>query len=124
MQKFAEVCMRRPIVAAMLILALVVVGAAAYLQLGVDRFPAVDIPQVRVRATLPGAAPEEMETEVAQRLEEAVNTVEGLDELRSISGAGATFIAGNFELERDVDVAAQDVRDRVTAALAVLPPAP
>ena len=99
----------------MLILALVVVGAAAYLRLGVDRFPAVDIPQVRVRATLPGAAPEEMETEVAQRLEEAVNTVEGLDELRSISGAGATVVAANFELERDIDVAAQDVRDRVSA---------
>ena len=88
MQKLAEVCIRRPIFAAMLILALVVIGAAAYARLGVDRFPAVDIPQVRVRATLPGAAPEEMETEVAQRLEEAVNTVEGLDELRSISGAG------------------------------------
>ncbi len=122
MQKLAEVCIRRPIFAAMLILALVVVGAAAYLQLGVDRFPAVDIPQVRVRATLPGAAPEEMETEVAQRLEEAVNTVEGLDELRSISGAGAAVVAANFALERDVDVAAQDVRDRVSAALVDLPP--
>src|SRR5262245_26985795 len=122
MQKLAEVCIRRPIFASMLILALVVVGAAAFMRLGVDRFPAVDIPQVRVRATLPGAAPEEMETEVAQRLEEAVNTVEGLDELRSISGAGATFIAGNFELDRDVDVAAQDVRDRVSGALVDLPP--
>src|SRR4029453_5458901 len=122
MQKLAEVCIRRPIFASMLILALVVVGAAAYARLGVDRFPAVDIPQIRVRATLPGAAPEEMETEVAQRLEEGVNTVEGLDELRSISGAGATFIAGNFELDRDVDVAAQDVRDRVSAALVDLPP--
>ena len=122
MQKLAEICIRRPIFASMLILALVVVGAAAYLQLGVDRFPAVDIPQVRVRATLPGAAPEEMETEVAQRLEEAVNTVEGLDELRSISGSGAAIVAANFELERNVDVAAQDVRDRVSAALIDLPP--
>ena len=106
----------------MLILALVVIGAAAYTRLGVDRFPAVDIPQVRVRAVLPGAAPEEMETEVAQPLEEAVNTVEGLDELRSISGSGASFLAANFQLERDVDVAAQDVRDRVSAALVNLPP--
>src|SRR4029434_8187211 len=69
-----------------------------------------------------GAAAEEVETEVARRLEEAVNTVEGLDELRSISGAGATFIAGNFELDRDVDGAAQCVRERVSAALVDLPP--
>ncbi|MCW5893020.1 MAG: efflux RND transporter permease subunit [bacterium] len=122
MQKLAEVCIRRPIFASMLILALVVVGGTAYLQLGVDRFPTVDIPQVRVRSLLPGAAPEEMETEVAQRLEEAVNTVEGLDELRSVSGAGATFIAASFALERNGDLAAQDVRDRVQTALQDLPP--
>src|SRR4030095_7460758 len=113
MQKLADVCIRRPVFAAMLILSLVVIGAAAYAQLGVDRFPVVDIPQVRVRTTLPGSAPEETETEIAQRLEEAVNTVEGLDELRSISGAGASVIAASFVLSRDVDVAAQDVRDRV-----------
>ena len=89
MQKLAEICIRRPVFATMIILALVVTGAAAYLGLGVDRFPSVDIPQVRVRATLPGSAPEDMETEVAQRLEEAVNTVEGLDEMRSVSGPGA-----------------------------------
>jgi HAE1 family hydrophobic/amphiphilic exporter-1 len=121
-QKLAEVCIRRPIFASMLILALVVVGGTAYFQLGVDRFPTVDIPQIRVRSVLPGAAPEEMETEVAQRLEEAVNTVEGLDELRSVSGAGATFIAASFELERNGDLAAQDVRDRVQTALQDLPP--
>ena len=100
MQKLAEICIRRPVFATMIIMALVVTGAAAYLGLGVDRFPAVDIPQVRVRATLPGSAPEEMETEVAQRLEEAVNTVEGLDELRSISGQGSSVVIVTFELER------------------------
>ena len=121
MQKLAEVCIRRPVFAAMLILALVVAGAAAYVQLGVDRFPVVDIPQVRVRTTLPGAAPEEMETEVAQPLEAAVNTVEGLDELRSITGNGVANVVANFELSRDVDVATQDVRDRVSAALTELP---
>ena len=81
MQKLAEICIRRPVFATMIIMALVVTGAAAYLGLGVDRFPSVDIPQVRVRATLAGSAPEDMETEVAQRLEEAVNTIEGLDEI-------------------------------------------
>ena len=72
----------------MLILALVVVGAAAYFKLGVDRLPSVDLPTVTVRTTLPGASPEEMETEVSEIIEEAVNTVEGIDELRSISGTG------------------------------------
>jgi HAE1 family hydrophobic/amphiphilic exporter-1 len=83
MQKLAEICIRRPVFAAMLVLALVVVGAVAYRHWASTAFPAVDIPQVRVRAILPGAAAEETETEIAQRLEEAVNTVEGLDELRS-----------------------------------------
>ena len=121
MQKLAEVCIRRPVFAAMLILALVVIGATAYFQLGIDRYPAVDIPQVRVRVTLPGAAPQDMETEVAQRLEEAVNTVEGLDELRSITGNSTANVVANFELARDTDVAAQDVRDRVSAVLNQLP---
>jgi HAE1 family hydrophobic/amphiphilic exporter-1 len=121
MQRLAELCIRRPVFATMLIMALVVTGIAAYLQLGVDRFPVVDIPQVRVRATLPGSAPEEMETEVAQRLEEVVNTVEGLDELRSITGSGVATVVANFDLDRDVDVAAQDVRDRVATALVDLP---
>src|SRR6185503_1398054 len=105
----------------MIIMALVVTGAAAYLGLGVDRFPVVEIPQVRVRATLAGSASEEMETEVTQRLEEAVNTIEGLDELRSVSGPGAAVVLGNFKLERDGDVAAQDVRDRVSSVLGELP---
>jgi HAE1 family hydrophobic/amphiphilic exporter-1 len=121
-QKLAEICIRRPVFATMIILALVVTGAAAYLGLGVDRFPSVDIPQVRVRATLAGSAPEDMETEVAQRLEEAVNTVEGLDEMRSVSGPGASFVIGNFKLERDGDAAATDVRDRVSTVLSELPP--
>ena len=64
MQKLAEICIRRPVFATMLILALVVVGVVSYLKLGVDRFPAVDLPIVRVSTTLPGASPEEVETQV------------------------------------------------------------
>ena len=85
MQKLAEICIRRPVFAAMIILALVVVGAASYSRLGVDRFPSVDLPTVTVRTNLPGASTEEMETEVSQKIEEAVNTVEGIEELRSVS---------------------------------------
>src|SRR5712671_5612122 len=79
MQKLAEICIRRPVFAAMIVLSLVVVGAASYFKLGVDRFPAVDLPTVIVRTSLPGASPEEMETLVSQRIEEVVNTVEGFD---------------------------------------------
>ena len=121
MQKLAEICIRRPVFATMLILALVVVGSAAYFKLGVDRLPSVDLPTVSVRTTLPGAAPEEVETEVTEIIEEAVNTVEGIDELRSISGPGSSIVIATFNLSRDVDVAAQDVRDRVSGVLRRLP---
>jgi HAE1 family hydrophobic/amphiphilic exporter-1 len=121
MQKLAEICIRRPVFAAMLILALVVVGAAAYFKLGVDRFPAVDLPSVSVRTTYPGASPEETETEVSEIIEEAVNTVEGIDELRSISGPGNSIVIATFNLNRDIDTAAQDVRDRVSTVLKKLP---
>src|SRR6188768_2425276 len=102
MQKLAEICIRRPVFAAMLILALVVVGAAAYFRLGVDRFPSVDLPTVSVRTTLPGASPEEVETEVSERIEQVVNTVEGIDELRSISGTGSSIVFVTFNLNRDI----------------------
>jgi multidrug efflux pump subunit AcrB len=122
MQKLAEVCIKRPIFAAMIILALVVVGAASYFRLCVDRFPSVDLPTVRILTVLPGASPEEIETQVSQRIEEAVNTVEGINELRSISGQGRSLVIVTFNLERDIDTAAQDVRDRVATTLRDLPP--
>ncbi|MES1245794.1 MAG: efflux RND transporter permease subunit [Acidobacteriota bacterium] len=121
MQKLAEICIRRPVFAAMIILALVVVGAASYTGLGVDRFPAVDLPTVGVRTVLPGASTEEVETEVSQRIEESVNTIEGIEEMRSVSSAGSSFVLLTFDLDRDIDVAAQDVRDRVSAVVRQLP---
>jgi HAE1 family hydrophobic/amphiphilic exporter-1 len=121
MQKLAEICIRRPVFASMLILALVVVGAASYFNLPVDRFPSVDLPTVRVSARLPGASPSEMETQVAQPIEEAINTIEGIRELRSINGSGSCFIIVTFELYRNIDAAAQDVRDRVSSVLNDLP---
>jgi HAE1 family hydrophobic/amphiphilic exporter-1 len=120
-QKLAEVCIRRPVFAAMIILALVVVGASSYSRLGVDRFPSVDLPTVTIRTQLPGASTEEVETEISKRIEEAVNTVEGIDELRSISGPGSSIVIVTFSLTRDIDTAAQDVRDRVAAVLRDLP---
>ncbi len=121
MQKLAEICIRRPVFATNIILALVVVGAASYFRLGVDRFPSVDLPTVSVRTVLPGASPEEVETQVSQRIEEAVNTIEGIYELRSISGPGVSVVIVTFNLDRDIDAAAQDVRDRVATVLRDLP---
>ncbi len=121
MQKLAEICIRRPVFATMIVLSLVVVGVAGYMNLGVDRFPSVDIPVVRISARLPGASPAEMESQVAQPIEEVVNTIEGIDELRSVCGSGTAFIIVTFNLNRDIDVAAQDVRDRVATVLRILP---
>ena len=121
MQKLAEISIRRPVFAVMLVLALVVVGAASFFSLGVDRFPAVDLPTVSVRTSLPGASPEEVEVVLSQPIEEVVNTVEGITELRSVSGAGTSIVIATFELDRDIDVAAQDVRDRVATVVRRLP---
>ncbi len=121
MFKFVDVCIKRPVFAAMIILALVVVGASSYFRLGVDRFPEVDLPTVAVRTTLPGGSPEEVESLISDVIEEAVNTVEGIRELRSISGQGSSVIIATFDLSRDIDVAAQDVRDRVATVVRRLP---
>ena len=121
MQKLAEICIRRPVFAMMIVLTLVVVGAAGYMNLGVDRFPSVDVPVVRISARLAGASPAEMESQVAQPIEEVVNTIEGIDELRSVNGSGNTFVVVTFNLNRDIDVAAQDVRDRLGTVVRRLP---
>jgi HAE1 family hydrophobic/amphiphilic exporter-1 len=121
MQKLAEVCIRRPVFATMIVMALVVVGAASYFRLGVDRFPAVDLPTVSVRVELPGASTEEVETQVAQKIEEQVNTIQGIQELRSIATPGNAIIIVTFALSRNIDVAAQDVRDKYALAARNLP---
>src|SRR4051812_30026914 len=122
MQKLAEICIRRPVFATMIVMSLVVVGSASYFKLGVDRFPSVDLPTISVRTNLPGASSEEVETTVSQRVEEVVNTVEGIDQLRSVSAQGSSFVIATFNLNRDIDTAAQDVRDRVSTVVRDLPP--
>jgi HAE1 family hydrophobic/amphiphilic exporter-1 len=74
------------------------------MKLGVDRLPSVDLPTINIRTTLPGASPEETESQVSQVIEEAVNTVEGIEELRSISGQGQSIMIATFSLDRDIDV--------------------
>lgn len=121
MQWLAEICIRRPVFAVMLILALVVAGVASYMELGVDRFPKMDLAMVSVNTTYRRAAPEEVETEVTQILEDSVATVAGIEELRSVSWEGQSLVLVTFNVNRDVDAALQDVRDAVSAVLNRLP---
>ncbi|HEU0123285.1 MAG TPA: efflux RND transporter permease subunit [Bryobacteraceae bacterium] len=121
MQKLAEVCVARPVFAVMLILALVVIGAVSYSKLGVDRFPDVDMPIVSVRTVLPGASPEEMESAVTRFVEDSVATVEGIDNIRSTSTESLSVVTITFNLNRNIDVAAQDVRDAIASIIAQLP---
>ena len=121
MQKLAEICIQRPVFATVLILLLVVVGAAGFKNLGVDRFPKVDFPTVTVTTTQTGASPESIETEVSEPLEEAINSISGIEDLRSYSNEGVSTVAVTFVLSKDVDVAAQEVRDKVNRALGQLP---
>src|SRR5262245_6943446 len=106
----------------MLIMAFVVAGAAAFPRLGVDRFPNMDLATINVRTNYPGAAAEEVESEVSQPLEDAVATVAGIEELRSISSDGQSMLLVTFNLSRGLDDAAQDVRDAVASILNRLPP--
>jgi HAE1 family hydrophobic/amphiphilic exporter-1 len=121
MQWLAAISVKRPVFASVLILSLTVVGAFAFSLLGVDRFPKVDFPTVVVTTVQPGAAPEQIETEVSDKIEEAVNTISGIDELRSISSEGVSQVLISFLLDKDPDVAAQEVRDKVNGALPRLP---
>ena len=122
MQWLAAISVKRPVFATVLVLVLTVVGFFAYQQLGVDRFPKVDFPVVSVITVLPGAAPEEVETEISDKIESAVNTVSGIDELRSSSVEGVSQVLVTFVLDKDIEVAAQEVRDKVSAILRDLPP--
>jgi len=121
MQKLAEICVRRPVFATMLILALVVLGLNSYRKLGVDLLPKIEFPTVTITTTLRGASPEEVESQVTRRIEEAVNTISGIDELRSLSAEGVSIVFVTFVLEKDADVAAQEVRDRVSSVVRQLP---
>jgi HAE1 family hydrophobic/amphiphilic exporter-1 len=117
----SEICIRRPIFTWVLVGVPVVLGLVAYFGLGVDLFPKVDFPVVSVTAALPGASAEEMETTVTKVIEEAVNQVAGIDELRSTTREGIATITVQFVLERNGDVAAQEVRDKVASIAKQLP---
>ena len=121
MQWLAEVCVKRPVFATMLVMSLVVVGVFSFFSLGVDLFPKVDFPTITVTVTNLGASPQEMETEITDKIEEAVNTISGIDELRSTSIEGISQVFVQFVLEKDVNVAAQEVENKVQTVIPNLP---
>src|ERR1700704_3247039 len=121
MQWLAALCVKRPVFASVLILSLTVVGVFGFTRLGVDRYPKVDLPTILITTVQPGAAPEQIETEITDKIEEAVNTISGIDELRSVSSEGISQVVVAFLLEKDGDVAAQEVRDKLNGVLPQLP---
>lgn len=116
-----DVAIRRPVFTAMLMIALVVFGILGYQTLPINLLPSLDIPIVTVITALPGASPEVMESDVTDVIESAVNTIEGIKQLTSYSGQGVSWVTITFTLERDIDIAAQDVRDKVSGAVGQLP---
>ena len=117
----ADVSIRRPVFAAMLIASLVVLGIVSFNRLGVDLFPEVEFPYVSVTTALPGASPGTVETEVTDIIEERLNTIAGLRQMRSISAEGVSIVNLEFELEEDADLKAQEVRDKMSRLGADLP---
>ena len=114
-------CIRRPVLTLVVFLIIAIFGLYGYVQLPVREFPDVDFPIVSVNVVLSGAEPEVIETEIIEPLEEEINTIEGLKELSSEAREEVATIVAEFELWRDIDVAAQDVRDRVDRARRELP---
>jgi hydrophobe/amphiphile efflux-1 (HAE1) family protein len=121
MQWLANICVRRPVFASVLILAILVLGIVGYSRLGVDQFPNVDIPIVVVTTRLDGASPEEVELDLTDKIEGAVNTISGIDELTSTSSEGVSQVIIAFKLEKDLETAVNDVRDKINQATQNLP---
>ncbi len=120
--KLSDVSIQRPIFTAMIMLAIVVFGAVMFNKLSVDLFPKVDFPIVTITTTYAGADPETMESKVADPIEEAINSLSGIEQLRSTSLEGVAQVFVQFELGVNLDAAAQDVRDRVASVQRDLPP--
>jgi hydrophobe/amphiphile efflux-1 (HAE1) family protein len=121
MQWLASLCIKQPVFTWVLMLLFVVVGAFGYKSLGVDQFPKVEIPTILITSTLNGSAPEEIETDVSDKIEGTINTISGVDELRSTSSDGVSLVIVTFDMSKDIDVAAQEVRDHINNITPDLP---
>src|SRR5580765_1910026 len=121
MQWLAEICVHRPVFATVIVMFLTVVGGFSFFTLGVDRFPKIDLPTITVSTNNSGAAPAEMETEVTDPIEGALNTVPGIDEMRSSSSRGGSNITLTFNLEKNPDQAFQEVQQKLSTVVNRLP---
>ncbi len=119
--KLADVSINRPVFAFMMTAALIVMGLFSYTQLGLDLMPKTDYPVVTIWTNLAGASSEEIETQITKPIEEVVNTINGVDELRASSDQGSSRCFITFVLERDIETAVQDVRDKVATIVARFP---
>jgi HAE1 family hydrophobic/amphiphilic exporter-1 len=117
----SDLSIKRPVLATMMILALVVLGLFSFRRLGIDLWPNIEFPFVGIRTTYPGASPEAVEREVTKKIEEAVNSVEGIKEITSTSAEGASFIFIQFRLGVRVQDALADVRAKVDGIRMDLP---
>ena len=117
----SEVCIRRPVFTWVLVMIPVVLGLASYGRLGVDLFPNVDFPVCAVTTALPGASVEEMETSVTKPIEDIINTISGIEEVRSTTNEGVAVVTVQFQLSKNGDVGTQEVRDKINTILAELP---
>ena len=119
--KLADVSIERPVFATMMILALIVLGLFSYVKLNIDQFPDVDFPVCHRNDRAAGAGPEQIETDVTKKIEDAVNTIAGIDHIQSISQEGVSIVIIQFKLEVKGQQAAQEVREKIAAIRADLP---
>ncbi|QWR77416.1 efflux RND transporter permease subunit [Candidatus Magnetomonas plexicatena] len=119
--KLPDISIKRPVFATMIILSLVLLGAVSYPSIGVDLFPKVDFPIISLTTRLPGASPEVMDIDITDKIEESINTINGVKSITSISTEGVSTIIVEFVLDRNIELAAQDVREKVSAIRAALP---
>lgn len=117
----SELCIRRPVFTWVIVVIPVVLGIVSYFELGVDLFPKVDFPIISISAALPGASAEEMESSVTKPLEETLNTISGIDEMRSTTREGSCVVVIRFALEKSGDVGAQEARDKISSIMRQLP---
>jgi HAE1 family hydrophobic/amphiphilic exporter-1 len=118
----SELCVRRPVFATMLVMSLVVLGIFSFRDLGVDLFPRADPATVNVTLSLPGASPDEVSSSVVEPMEQAISGVSGIDEISARISEGRANITVRFVLERDLNDAVNDVREKVAAAIKSVPP--
>jgi len=121
MQWLAEICVHRPVFATVIVMFLTVVGGFSFFTLGVDRFPKIDLPTISISTSNPGSAPAEMETEVTDIIEGAVNPVPGIEEMRSNSGKGSSNVTLTFNLDKNPDQAFQEIQQKISTVVRRLP---